>query len=287
MPVSHAQTRHPGSPSIHNGTMLGKDLSYRRAVSPKTPRWIRPAFLTSCGVLAIVMSSCSSGSSPSSSTTTTQTATTTTSGSALSAAAIRTLQAALSKVGCYTGEVDGVGGPLTTAAVRSFQAAEGLAVDGVYGSSTKSRLATAVAAGTRVCASSTTTTSSAVTTTTAASAAPAAATAAINAYETANGPPVGTWQITATQVSSVDPSVHSVPDWSRAGIPGHRARRLRIRPQSVGYVDGHRLRQRPSRMSAGRCANSRRTDSGADRFRLGVSALHLRGVHHEHPAPGE
>ena len=206
MPVSHAQTRHPGSPSIHNGTMLGKDLSYRRAVSPKTPRWIRPAFLTSCGVLAIVMSSCSSGSSPSSSTTTTQTATTTTSGSALSAAAIRTLQAALSKVGCYTGEVDGVGGPLTTAAVRSFQAAEGLAVDGVYGSSTKSRLATAVAAGTRVCASSTTTTSSAVTTTTAASAAPAAATAAINAYETANGPPVGTWQITATQVSSVDPS---------------------------------------------------------------------------------
>ncbi len=186
--------------------MLGKDPSRRGAELRRTPRWLRPAVLASSAVLAVLASSCSSSSSPSGSTTTTQASTTTTSGSALSAAAIRTLQAALSKVGCYTGEVDGVGGPLTTAAVRSFQAAEGLAVDGVYGSSTKSKLATAVAAGTRVCASSTTTTSSAVTTTTAASAAPAAATAAINAYETANGPPVGTWQITSTQVSSVDPS---------------------------------------------------------------------------------
>jgi hypothetical protein len=54
--------------------------------------------------------------------------------------------------------------------------------------------------------SSSTTTSSAVTSTTMASAAPAAATAAINAYETTNGPATGTWQITSTQVSTVDPS---------------------------------------------------------------------------------
>ena len=160
--------------------MLGKDPSRRGAELRRTPRWLRPAVLASSAVRAprvelfvefvsVGFNNHHAGFDHHHF------------GFRVSAAAIRTLQAALSKVGCYTGEVDGVGGPLTTAAVRSFQAAEGLAVDGVYGSSTKSKLATAVAAGTRVCASSTTTTSSAVTTTTAASAAPAAATAAINA----------------------------------------------------------------------------------------------------------
>ncbi len=85
-------------------------------------------------------------------------------------------------------------------------AAEGLGVDGVNGLSTKSKLVAATAAGAQVCAWTTTTNGSTVTTTTTASAAPAEATAAINAYETANGPPAGTWQITSTQVSSVDPS---------------------------------------------------------------------------------
>ena len=174
--------------------------------SRRTPRWFRSAVLASTALLAVVVSSCSSSSSPSSSTTTTEASSTTTSGSALSVAAIRTLQTALSKVGCYTGKIDGANGPLTTAAVRSFQAAEGLAVDGVYGSSTKSKLVMAAAAGARVCASTTTTTVSGETTTTTASAAPAAAIAAINAYETTNGPPAGTWQIASTQVSSVDPS---------------------------------------------------------------------------------
>ena len=52
----------------------------------------------------------------------------------------------------------------------------------------------------------TTTTTAATTTTSAAGSAPAAAIAAINAYQTTNGPPAGTWQITSAQVSTVDPS---------------------------------------------------------------------------------
>ncbi len=43
-------------------------------------------------------------------------------------------------------------------------------------------------------------------TTTSGGSALAAATAAVVAYETANGPATSTWQITSTQVSSVDPS---------------------------------------------------------------------------------
>lgn len=186
--------------------MLPGDSDHPAAVLPRIPRWIRPVFLASCAVLAIVTSSCSSNPSPSSSTTTTQAALTTTSRSDLSAAAIRTLQAALLRVGCYAGKVDGVSGPVTTAGVRSFQAAEGLTVDGVYGPGTKSKLVAAAATGTRVCVSNTTTTNSAVTTTTTASGASATALASINAYERTNGPAAGTWQITSTQVSSVDPS---------------------------------------------------------------------------------
>ena len=70
-------------------------------------------------------------------------------------------------------------------------------------STTTTRVSTTTTSGSAL---STTTTSSPVTTTTTASAAPAAAIAAINAYETTNGPPAGTWQITSTQVSSVDSS---------------------------------------------------------------------------------
>jgi hypothetical protein len=54
--------------------------------------------------------------------------------------------------------------------------------------------------------SSSATTGSARTTTTTASGVPAAAIAEINSYETTFGPSVGTWQITSTKVSSVDPS---------------------------------------------------------------------------------
>ena len=50
-------------------------------------------------------------------------------------------------MGCYTGKVDGVSGPLTTKAVRAFQTASGLPADGVYGSVTKAKLLAADNAG--------------------------------------------------------------------------------------------------------------------------------------------
>jgi peptidoglycan hydrolase-like protein with peptidoglycan-binding domain len=149
-------------------------------------------------------------SSPSVSTTSTSPPSTTTAG--LSPAAVRALQTALLAVGCYTGRIDGAAGPATTTAVRAFQAAERLRVDGVYGSSTRARLVAAAAAGTKVCSTvptSTSTTSGSTTTTTGSnsgSGAPTAAVAAINAYEAANGPPAGSWQLTSTQVSGVDPT---------------------------------------------------------------------------------
>jgi len=167
---------------------------------------LRVSVVAASAAIGLLAAGCSSSSSSSSSTTTTA-ATTSTTRSALSALTVRALQAALLKVGCYTGRVDGIAGSLTTAALQAFQAAEGLPVDGVYGTSTKAKLASAAALGTRVCASTpTTTTTGATTTTTAGGSAPAGALAAINAYESANGPAAGTWQITSTQVSAVDPT---------------------------------------------------------------------------------
>ncbi len=159
--------------------------------------------IASCAALTLIAAACSSGSSSSTSTTSTSASSTSTTGSSLSPVANRALQAALLKVGCYAGKVDGAAGPLTTAAVRAFQAAEGLQVDGVYGSNTKTKLVAAAAAGMRVCTTTTGTTS---TSTTSGGSALAAATAVIVAYEAANGPAASTWQITSTQVSSVDPT---------------------------------------------------------------------------------
>ena len=130
----------------------------------------------------------------------------------MSATAIRTLQAGLAKVGCYSGKIDGVSGPLTTTAIKAFQTASGLPVDGVYGSMTRTKLLAAENAGTHVCTTSpsaTTTTSSVPATTTTAAAfagVPASAVAAITAFETAHGPGVGTWQISSAKLSSADPS---------------------------------------------------------------------------------
>ncbi len=146
-------------------------------------------------VLPIVVAACSSSPSSSSSSTTSVSR-------GLSAATVKTLQTQLASVGCYTGAVDGVIGSGTTQALRSFQSAAGLSVDGVYGSNTKAKLSSAAAAGSKICS----TTSSTSTSTTGSSGVPSAATAAINAYETTNGPKSGTWVITGSSASSVDPS---------------------------------------------------------------------------------
>lgn len=155
-------------------------------------------------VTAGLVAGCSSGStSP-----TTTTSTTSTAQAPLTTAALRILQTDLVKVGCYSGQVDGVDGPLTTAAVKAFQSASGLSVDGVYGSQTRLKLLAAVNAGKKVCVVTTTTTTAAssVTTTTAATGVPTAALTAITAYEQAHGPGAGAWEITSIQRSTVDPS---------------------------------------------------------------------------------
>jgi peptidoglycan hydrolase-like protein with peptidoglycan-binding domain len=106
----------------------------------------------------------SGGSSGTASTTTTVTSGTAT------PQQIATAQKALAAVGCYTGPIDGVYGPVTDAAIRSFQQAKGLTVDGVVGPQTLAALQTAQAAGEHVCTAPTTTSAPASTSTTATSA---------------------------------------------------------------------------------------------------------------------
>ncbi|MBQ1272777.1 MAG: spore cortex-lytic enzyme [Clostridia bacterium] len=53
---------------------------------------------------------------------------------------VRQIQTALKKQGYYNGSVDGVYGSQTRAAVRKFQAAKGLTVDGICGNATLSAL---------------------------------------------------------------------------------------------------------------------------------------------------
>ncbi len=66
----------------------------------------------------------------------------------------RTVQAALKKVGCYGGKVDGIIGPETDAAVVAFQTAAGLTVDGQLGPATSAALKADAAAGKTVCTGS-------------------------------------------------------------------------------------------------------------------------------------
>lgn len=60
-------------------------------------------------------------------------------------------QEALAAVGCYTGAIDGIYGPGTDQAIRSFQEAKGLTVDGIFGPATLDALRDAVAADETVC----------------------------------------------------------------------------------------------------------------------------------------
>ena len=62
-------------------------------------------------------------------------------------------QTDLNAVGCSAGPVDGIEGGETEAAIRAFQAASGLTVDGLLGPQTQAALAKAAAAGKKVCGS--------------------------------------------------------------------------------------------------------------------------------------
>ena len=53
---------------------------------------------------------------------------------------VAALQVALSARGLYTGTIDGVAGPSTTAAVRAFQRRAQLPVDGIVGPRTRAAL---------------------------------------------------------------------------------------------------------------------------------------------------
>jgi len=159
-------------------------------------------------LVALMALTFAAGCSSSSTRGTTSSSSTSTTRAGLSPTAVTALQTALSAVGCYAGSIDGTIGPATTKALRAFQAADGLSVDGVYGSSTRSKLAEAVSAGTKVCSSastSTTTTGASTTTRPIGPGVSTAAIAAINAYELHNGPPTGTWQVTSAEQSTVDP----------------------------------------------------------------------------------
>ncbi|MBI3323282.1 MAG: peptidoglycan-binding protein [Candidatus Omnitrophica bacterium] len=54
---------------------------------------------------------------------------------------VRQTQLALASAGFYQGPVDGKAGPKTLRAIREFQQAQGLKVDGIVGSSTRQALA--------------------------------------------------------------------------------------------------------------------------------------------------
>jgi N-acetylmuramoyl-L-alanine amidase len=60
---------------------------------------------------------------------------------------VRQVQQALANLGYAVGEVDGVYGATTEAAVIAFQGAEGLTADGIVGAETLEALASALASG--------------------------------------------------------------------------------------------------------------------------------------------
>ena len=109
-------------------------------------------------------------------TTTAEQSTTTTAESSATIRFDEEIQKELADVGCYEGEIDGILGAESDAAILEFQRFDGIAADGELGPETERALKDAVAAGRTVCDSNVTTTSS-VTTTTAAGTAPCTASA--------------------------------------------------------------------------------------------------------------
>ncbi|MCP4435968.1 MAG: peptidoglycan-binding protein [Actinomycetia bacterium] len=122
------------------------------------------------GLLLLGAVSCSSDDSTDTSTTTTSKESSGSGGSSESAATARfdkEIQQELADVGCYDGQVDGILGSQSDAALLQFQKDAGLSADGELGPETEAALKKAVADGKTVCGSSasTTVTSAASTTT--------------------------------------------------------------------------------------------------------------------------
>ena len=107
-----------------------------------TKRWFWPAVIVGALVivgivLAVVLTQDNGGSSSSSGTTST---TTTTGTTTASDPAVADLQKVMTRLGYYSGPIDGVYGASTTAAVTEMQKALGVTADGVYGPATDAAL---------------------------------------------------------------------------------------------------------------------------------------------------
>jgi Putative peptidoglycan binding domain len=106
-------------------------------------------------ILTLALAACSSDDSSSTkpSTTTVKNASTRQPNSLLSTAQVKALQNDLTAVGCFSGTVDGIVGPVTRAGIEAFQQAESVTVDGQYDAATKQKLAIVVGDRVKVCQS--------------------------------------------------------------------------------------------------------------------------------------
>jgi peptidoglycan hydrolase-like protein with peptidoglycan-binding domain len=91
----------------------------------------------------VVLAACSSDTSSSDPVPATTTSTEIDTSSSQSHAIVEEMQTSLADLGYYEGDIDGLYGPKTIAAVKTFQAQAGLTADGKYGPKTHDALAEA------------------------------------------------------------------------------------------------------------------------------------------------
>ena len=133
------------------------------------------------GVTALALLGAAGCGDDSDDATTTTSAASSTTGA--SSGAIRQLQSELDTLGCGAGADDGKLGPETEAAIRQFQTAAGLTVDGIVGVNTRAALGDAAKTGSPNCENATT--PSTTTTSTGGSSAPCTQSAITNGVTTA------------------------------------------------------------------------------------------------------
>ncbi len=128
---------------------------------------ISPLRAAGAAAIALVLLAGSACSNDDSSSDTTEATTTIPGGSDAAATVIfdKMIQGQLVTVGCFTGAVDGIIGPLTDAAIVAYQTARGLEPDGELGPKTDTALSEDAAANKVVCVATPTPTTAPTTTT--------------------------------------------------------------------------------------------------------------------------